>query len=178
MAASYRPYPPEEKAARALAPPISGKSLRAMSGIEAMQALAAGRYHRPPILDLLDGDLVEVSEGRAVFVIEPQATHLNPLGIVHGGIALTLLDSCTGCAAHTVLPAGVGYTTLETKVSSAPSRPIPVRSTPRARSSAQGARSSRPRDGLRTRRVVSSRTVRRHFSCSALKSELGLYLES
>ncbi len=115
MTASWKPYSPAEKAARAKAPPISGEALRDMSGIEAMQALAAGQYHRPAILDLLDGDLIEVGEGRAVFVLEPSAALLNPLGTVHGGIALTLLDSCTGCAAHTTLPAGVGYTTLETK---------------------------------------------------------------
>ena len=47
---------------------------------------------------------------------EPSDRILNPLGIVHGGWALTLIDSCTGCAAHTTLPAGVGYTTVETKV--------------------------------------------------------------
>jgi uncharacterized protein (TIGR00369 family) len=41
---------------------------------------------------------------------------LNPLGIVHGGFALTLIDSCCGCAGHTLLPAGAGYGTLETKV--------------------------------------------------------------
>jgi uncharacterized protein (TIGR00369 family) len=66
-------------------------------------------------METLDADLVEVGEGRAVFVAEPNARQLNPLGTVHGGIALTLLDSCTGCAAHTTLPAGVGYTTVETK---------------------------------------------------------------
>ncbi len=29
---------------------------------------------------------------------------------------MTLIDSAAGCAAHTLLPAGVGYTTVETKV--------------------------------------------------------------
>src|SRR6202034_260041 len=40
---------------------------------------------------------------------------LNPLGGVHGGWALTLIDSATGCAAHSLLPAGVGYASIETK---------------------------------------------------------------
>jgi uncharacterized protein (TIGR00369 family) len=40
----------------------------------------------------------------------------NPLGSVHGGIGMTLLDSATGAAVHTTLPAGQGYATLETKV--------------------------------------------------------------
>jgi uncharacterized protein (TIGR00369 family) len=51
-----------------------------------------------------------------VFIGEPSDRILNPLGIVHGGWALTLIDSCCGCAAHTTLAAGIGYTTVETKV--------------------------------------------------------------
>ena len=47
---------------------------------------------------------------------------LNPLGIVHGGWALTLIDSAAGCAAHTLLPAGASYATIETKANF--SRPI------------------------------------------------------
>ena len=53
--------------------------------------------------------------GRAVFEMEPGPQHYNPIGSVHGGIALTLLDSAMGCAVHTLLEAGVGYTTLEVK---------------------------------------------------------------
>jgi uncharacterized protein (TIGR00369 family) len=60
--------------------------------------------------------LESVEEGRAVFSIEPAEWMYNPIGSVHGGIAATLLDSALGCAVHTTLPAGVGYTTLELKV--------------------------------------------------------------
>jgi uncharacterized protein (TIGR00369 family) len=115
-AMAWRAYTPAEKAVRAAAPPASPEALRAMSGLEAMTALAAGQFRRPTILDRFEGDLVEVDNGRAVFVAEPGGDHLNPLGLVHGGVALTLIDSCCGCAAHTTLPAGVGYTTVETKV--------------------------------------------------------------
>jgi uncharacterized protein (TIGR00369 family) len=58
----------------------------------------------------------------AVFEGEPGGHLLNPMGVVHGGWTMTLIDSATGCAAHTLLPAGVGYTTVETKVNF--SRPI------------------------------------------------------
>jgi uncharacterized protein (TIGR00369 family) len=58
-----------------------------------------------------------VSEGRVVFIGTPTRAHYNPLGTVHGGWAATLLDSCMGCAVHTTLPAGKGYTTLEIKIS-------------------------------------------------------------
>ncbi len=88
----------------------------AMSGLDAMRALIAGAMAAPSITETLGFRLVEVASGFAVFEGAPSARILNPLGIVHGGFALTLIDSCTGCAAHTTLPAGVGYTTIETKV--------------------------------------------------------------
>jgi len=87
-----------------------------MSGLEAMQRLIAGELQAPSMASTLGFALTEVSDGRAVFEGDPSARVLNPLGIVHGGWALTLIDSACGCAGHTTLPAGVGYTTLETKV--------------------------------------------------------------
>ena len=92
------------------------RALIGLSGLEAMRALIAGKLPPPSIADTLGFTLAEVEDGRAVFVGNPTDRVLNPLGIVHGGWALTLIDSCTGCAAHTTLPAGVGYTTVETKV--------------------------------------------------------------
>jgi uncharacterized protein (TIGR00369 family) len=90
--------------------------LIAMGGLDAMRMLIAGGYEPPSIATTLGFRLVEVEDGRAIFEGEPSDRILNPLGLVHGGWALTLIDSCTGCAAHTTLPAGVGYTTVETKV--------------------------------------------------------------
>ncbi len=80
-----------------------------------MRALIAGRLPPPSITQTLGFTLTHVEEGVAVFEGHTSDRILNPLGMVHGGWALTLLDSCTGCAAHTLLPAGVGYTTIETK---------------------------------------------------------------
>lgn len=95
--------------------------LRTMSGLEAMtfvleQVKSGGAANAASIGATLGFDLTEVGEGLAVFTGFPSDRILNPLGTVHGGFALTLIDSCTGCAAHTTLPAGVGYTTVETKV--------------------------------------------------------------
>jgi len=87
-----------------------------MSGIEYMRAIVAGEIPRPPIAWSLDFQLAEVEEGRAVFTLQPAEFHYNPIGMVHGGVAATLLDSAMGCAVHSLLPAGVGYTTLELKV--------------------------------------------------------------
>src|SRR3712207_5355656 len=59
--------------------------------------------------------LAELGQGSAVFTVEPAEYHYNPIGVVHGGLAATLLDSAMGCAVHSTLPAGAGYTTLEIK---------------------------------------------------------------
>jgi uncharacterized protein (TIGR00369 family) len=89
---------------------------RGLSGLEYLQRIVAGELPRPPISELMNFGLTELSEGRAVFTVEPAEYHYNPIGVVHGGLAATLLDSAMGCAIHSTLPAGVGYTTLEVKV--------------------------------------------------------------
>jgi uncharacterized protein (TIGR00369 family) len=89
---------------------------RGLSGLEYLQKIVAGELPRPPIGALMNFNLTELSEGRAVFTVEPAEYHYNPIGVVHGGLAATLLDSAMGCAVHSTLPAGGGYTTLEIKV--------------------------------------------------------------
>lgn len=84
--------------------------------IDYLRAIRDGRLPAPPIAKLLGMDLVEVEEGRAVFALTPGEHHYNPIATVHGGIALTLLDSAMSCSVHTLLPPGKGYTTLELKV--------------------------------------------------------------
>ena len=89
---------------------------RGLSGLEYLQKIVTGELPRPPISALLDFGLTELSEGRAVFTVEPAEYHYNPIGVVHGGLAAILLDSAMGCAVQSTLPAGAGYTTLEIKV--------------------------------------------------------------
>jgi len=86
------------------------------SGMEVFRAIFAGELPRPPIGDTLDFLPVHVEPGLAVFQGRPQPRHYNPLGTVHGGWFATLLDSAVGCAVHSTLEAGKGYTTLELKV--------------------------------------------------------------
>lgn len=95
---------------------IDPKVLVSMSGMEALQAIVAGKLPAPPIARTLNYGLVEVEPGRAVFAGTPSTDHYNPLSSVHGGYIATLLDSAMGCAVHTKLAAGQGYTTLEFKV--------------------------------------------------------------
>jgi uncharacterized protein (TIGR00369 family) len=83
------------------------------SGLEVLQAMLRGELPYPPIARSLDFQLVEVEAGRAVFQGAPGPGHLNPLGTLHGGWYATLLDSALGCAVHTMMPAGRGYTTAE-----------------------------------------------------------------
>lgn len=89
--------------------------LAGLSGRQAMQAILDGRLPQAPICATMGFLLVGVDDGVAVFEGTPSPALFNPLGTVHGGWALTLIDSATGCAAHTTLPAGTGYTTVETK---------------------------------------------------------------
>jgi uncharacterized protein (TIGR00369 family) len=87
-----------------------------MTGLEFLRAIASGELPGAPIAELLGFAPVEAEEGRVVFAAVPEDRHYNPIGTVHGGLAATLLDSAMGCAVHSTLPAGVGYTTLELKV--------------------------------------------------------------
>jgi uncharacterized protein (TIGR00369 family) len=86
-----------------------------LSGMEYLQAMMNGTLPPPPMAMTLGMDLVELGEGRAVFAVVPAEYHYNPIGVVHGGLAATLLDSATGCAVQTTLPAGTAYTTVELK---------------------------------------------------------------
>ena len=89
--------------------------LAGKTGRDFLQAVIDGKLPQPPICETLSFRLVEVGDGFAAFEGEPGAHLLNPMGGVHGGWALTLIDSACGCAAHSVLPAGTGYATIETK---------------------------------------------------------------
>jgi uncharacterized protein (TIGR00369 family) len=90
--------------------------VKGLSGLEFMRGICEGRFPPPPIAIALKFELVEVEHGHAVFEGEPEFAFYNPIGVVHGGYAATLLDSCMGCAVHASLPVGQAYTTLEFKI--------------------------------------------------------------
>lgn len=92
------------------------EEVKKLSGLELMQGLIAGKYPRPPIMHALGFMLDRVEHGVAIFSGDARFDYYNPIGTVHGGWIATLLDSCMGCAMHTTLKPGQGYTSLEIKV--------------------------------------------------------------
>lgn len=103
---------------------ISQAAPDAMSGLEVLRSAAKLRDQPAWIGRLLGMTLDSVEEGRVTISLTPKPDFANPMGRVHGGICATLLDSVMGCAVHTTLPAGAGYTTLELKVNYV--RPVSV----------------------------------------------------
>ena len=93
----------------------SAAEVAGKSGKEVLQAIIDGALPQAPISRLLSFWITEVGDGFAAFEGEPGADLLNPMGGVHGGWALTLIDSAGGCAGLSLLPAGVSYATIETK---------------------------------------------------------------
>jgi uncharacterized protein (TIGR00369 family) len=89
---------------------------RAVSGLEFFRRMMAGELPPPPMVALLGLRLVEVEEGRVVFVGTAEESFYNGLGVAHGGFAATMLDSALACAINTLMPAGRVFTTLELKI--------------------------------------------------------------
>lgn len=93
------------------------KVFAARSGIDYLRAMASGEVSNPPISSHVGLKVASVDEGDVVMTAEPDESHYNPIGSIHGGFFATVLDSVCGCAVHSTLPPGVGYTSLELKVS-------------------------------------------------------------
>ncbi len=98
--------------------PLTSAELgRTMAGLDFLRAMAEGSIPGPPIAAHLGMRLDSVAEGEVVFTLTPDESLYNPIGSVHGGVAATALDSALACAVHSTLPAGVGYTSVELKIS-------------------------------------------------------------
>jgi uncharacterized protein (TIGR00369 family) len=87
-----------------------------LTGLEALRAMAEGRLPLPTVARTLGMKLGHVSEGEVAFLCAPSEGFLNPMGAVHGGWAMTLLDSALGCACHTTLARGETYASIDTSV--------------------------------------------------------------
>lgn len=90
--------------------------VKTISGFDLLNGMRLGQYPEPPIFATLGVTIGEMKPGHVFLHLTPGKHLYNPMGVVHGGIAAMLLDSAMGCAVHTTLPAGRGYTTLEFKI--------------------------------------------------------------
>ncbi|MBX3653724.1 MAG: PaaI family thioesterase [Ramlibacter sp.] len=144
---------------------VAGKT-----GLEIMQAMLRGELPWPPIARTLDFQLMEVSEGRAVFQGTPGPAHLNPMGGIHGGWYATLLDSALGCAVHTLMPAGRGYTTAELGVNLV--RAINPQKVPRVRAEGKVLHCGRQLATAEARIVGPDGTLYAHATTTCLVFEL------
>lgn len=109
-------------------PLATAEAGRGLAGIDFLRAVASGELPPPPMGLTLGLGFETIEKGRVVFTAEPAEYHYNPIGVVHAGLAMTLVDSAIGCAVHSMLPAGSGYTSLETKVNFV--RPITIETGP------------------------------------------------
>lgn len=138
------------------------ETLKSHDGASFLTKIMEGDLPLPPIMDTLGFHPHVVEEGRVVFTGMPEHRHYNPIGSVHAGFALTLLDSCVACAVHSSCKRGEGYTTLELKSNFV--RPSPKRQVPYLRTDALSSADAAPRlrkERSRTKRVSSMPTPRR-----------------
>ena len=94
-------------------PSPTAAHLGSRSGLELLRAVIDGEVPPPPALEMIGMDGFVAEHGRVTVSMTPQEFHYNPLGTVHGGVLAMLLDTATGCAVHSTLPAGLGYTTVD-----------------------------------------------------------------
>lgn len=99
------------------APQADKAKLFERTGLEQLRALADGAIPQPPISSHIGLKFASVADGDVIMTAQPDESHYNPIGSVHGGFFATVLDSVCGCAVHSTLPAGVGFTSLEIKIS-------------------------------------------------------------
>ncbi len=98
-------------------PSATAERSRGLSGRDFLTQWMRGDVPGAPMGELMGFRLVHVADGEVAFACTPDESVYNPIGMVHGGLACTVLDSAAGCAVHSMLPAGVGYSSIEIKVS-------------------------------------------------------------
>jgi uncharacterized protein (TIGR00369 family) len=106
-----------ERVIRWTDPLATSQRLRALSGIDGLRAIISGAIDAPPIAHLIGFHFASVENGTVCAKLLPDESHYNPIGMVHGGVIATLLDTVVGCAVQSTLPAERAYTTLSLNVS-------------------------------------------------------------
>lgn len=96
--------------------PMDFSMISNRSGLEIMQGMMDGQLPAPTMAQTMTTWIHEVREGYTEFRGEPGTQHMNPLGLVHGGWAMSMLDSALGCAVHTTCAPGEGFVSMDTQV--------------------------------------------------------------
>src|SRR3954471_1946502 len=97
-------------------PRAAASQAQKLSGLDYLTRVMKGEISEAPIGRLLDLRFTEVAKGRIVVAGHPGEQHYNPIGLVHGGYLSTMLDSAMGCAVHTELEPGIGYSTVSLQI--------------------------------------------------------------
>ena len=86
--------------------------------LEQGQKVLRGELTPPPIARLLGFVLKSIEPGHAVFEMEVDERHHNPMGTLHGGVYCDLADAAMGYAYAATLGEGEGeaFTTIELKI--------------------------------------------------------------
>ena len=107
---------PRQKTITWYDPLAAAKQGAAMAGIDHLRAVQEGKLPPPPIAEHFNLAIVGIEPGDVTFACTPDESLYNPIGLVHGGVVCTLLDTVTGCAVQSTLPVGLVYTSIEIKV--------------------------------------------------------------
>src|SRR5271168_4293103 len=84
--------------------------------LERAERMMRGEAPPPPIARLLGFVLIAIEPGRAVFEMETDERHHNPMGTLHGGVYCDLADAAMGYAYAATLGEGESFTTVELKI--------------------------------------------------------------
>jgi uncharacterized protein (TIGR00369 family) len=84
--------------------------------LESAEKILRGEVSPPPIARLLGFALKAIEPGRAVFEMEVDERHHNPMGTLHGGIYCDLADAAMGYAYAATLGEGEAFRTVELKI--------------------------------------------------------------
>lgn len=83
---------------------------------EITRKIASGEAPPPAIAQLIGFHPVSLGGGEAVFEMEADERHWNPMGTVHGGVLCDVADAAMGFAFATTLAEGESFTTIELKI--------------------------------------------------------------
>ena len=88
-----------------------------------MQVIVREELPHPTMKESIPVKVMKGEKGKVLFNAIANNKHLNTQCGVHREFALSVLDSVTGCAVHTLLGTGVAYGTIDLNIKMI--RPIP-----------------------------------------------------